>query len=145
MVLTITLFRAATCSISPAVLSLHRSTSYPNQLLGGTSQTETLGSHGGMSAFGAPTAKATNGPRLRFCPESNDLLYPREDRERRVLVFFCKSCNYQEDAQPSEWLVYRCVLISHTVLPMVVTDTHKGNQTLVANDCSLNEGCQPTL
>lgn len=62
-----------------------------------------------MSGF-VPTAKGSAGPRLRFCPESNDLLYPREDRERRVLVFFCKSCNYQEDAQPSEWLVYRSVL-----------------------------------
>lgn len=44
---------------------------------------------------------------LRFCPESNDLLYPKEDKERKVLVFFCRSCNYQEDADPSEWCVYR--------------------------------------
>ena len=45
----------------------------------------------------------------QFCPESNDLLYPVEDRERRRLVFKCQSCNYQEDAPPSEWCVYRCV------------------------------------
>jgi hypothetical protein len=29
-----------------------------------------------------PAAPA--GPRLRFCPESNDLLYPQEDKERKV-------------------------------------------------------------
>jgi hypothetical protein len=27
---------------------------------------------------------ATAGPLLRFCPESNDLLYPQEDKERKV-------------------------------------------------------------
>jgi DNA-directed RNA polymerase subunit M/transcription elongation factor TFIIS len=47
------------------------------------------------------------GPTLRFCPESNDLLYPREDKERRVLVYFCRSCQYQEDADPKDWCVYR--------------------------------------
>ncbi len=56
---------------------------------------------------GLVDAASKAGPRLRFCPESNDLLYPREDRERRVLVFYCKSCNYQEDADRSEWLVFR--------------------------------------
>lgn len=50
----------------------------------------------------------------QFCPESNDLLYPVEDRERRRLVFKCQSCNYQEDAPPSEWCVYRCVSVLAT-------------------------------
>ena len=59
--------------------------------------------------FETSAAKSTAGPRLRFCPESNDLLYPREDRERQVLIFYCKSCNYQEDADKSGWLVYRLV------------------------------------
>lgn len=48
-----------------------------------------------------------SGPKLRFCPESNDLLYPKEDKERKVLVYFCRSCPYQEDADPSDWCVYR--------------------------------------
>ena len=52
-------------------------------------------------------AMASSGPRLRFCPESNDLLYPKEDKERKVLVYFCRSCAYKEDADPSEWCVYR--------------------------------------
>lgn len=33
--------------------------------------------------------------------------YPKEDKERRKLVYFCRSCGYQEDAHPSEWCVYR--------------------------------------
>ena len=47
------------------------------------------------------------GPKLKFCPESNDLLYPKEDRERKVLIFHCRNCGYQEDADPSNYCVYR--------------------------------------
>lgn len=49
----------------------------------------------------------STGPKLRFCPESNDLLYPKEDKDRRVLVFVCRNCGYQEDADPANWCVYR--------------------------------------
>jgi len=50
------------------------------------------------------------GPKLKFCPESNDLLYPKEDRERKILIFHCRNCGYQEDADPSNYCVYRCAL-----------------------------------
>lgn len=51
----------------------------------------------------APTPAAPC-PRLHapLCPQ-----YPKEDKERRKLVYFCRSCGYQEDAHPSEWCVYR--------------------------------------
>lgn len=55
----------------------------------------------------ANAATAPAGPSLRFCPESNDLLYPVEDRERKRLVYRCKNCGYVEDADPSNWCVYR--------------------------------------
>ncbi|EIE21478.1 DNA-directed RNA polymerase II, 14.5 kDa polypeptide [Coccomyxa subellipsoidea C-169] len=55
----------------------------------------------------------TTGPKLKFCPESNDLLYPKEDRERRKLVYHCRNCGYQEDADPSNYCVYRNE-ITHT-------------------------------
>mmetsp|Transcript_7079 Transcript_7079/g.43668 ORF Transcript_7079/g.43668 Transcript_7079/m.43668 type:complete len:89 (+) Transcript_7079:93-359(+) len=45
------------------------------------------------------------GPHLRFCPTSNDLLYPKEDRTRKRLVYTCKTCGYQEDAESG--CVYR--------------------------------------
>lgn len=31
---------------------------------------------------------------LRFCPNSNDLLYPKEDRVNKKLVYFCRNCDY---------------------------------------------------
>jgi hypothetical protein len=42
-----------------------------------------------MATAGAPASQPPEkpaGPRLRFCPESNDLLYPQEDKERKVGV-----------------------------------------------------------
>ena len=53
------------------------------------------------------TGNTMAGPKLRFCPESNDLLYPKEDRERKRLIYVCRNCGYKEDAAPSDWCVYR--------------------------------------
>ena len=50
---------------------------------------------------------AATGPQLRFCPESNDLLYPQEDPEHRRLIYKCRNCGYSEPADPSNWCVYR--------------------------------------
>ncbi|GMH38516.1 hypothetical protein BSKO_06400 [Bryopsis sp. KO-2023] len=44
--------------------------------------------------------------KLRFCPESNDLLYPREDREAKKLIYFCKNCGYEENVPESDYCVY---------------------------------------
>ena len=52
------------------------------------------------------------GPKLKFCPESNDLLYPKEDRERKVLIFHCRNCGYQEDADRSNYCVYRYAFVA---------------------------------
>ena len=65
------------------------------------------------------------GPKLKFCPESNDLLYPKEDRERKVLIFHCRNCGYQEDADPSNYCVYRCALSSQ--LPLSNHQTTSGS------------------
>lgn len=45
-------------------------------------------------------ATESKGPKLRFCPESNDILYPREDKQRRVLVYGCLSCSYEVKPSP---------------------------------------------
>ncbi|KAK9792281.1 hypothetical protein WJX73_010126 [Symbiochloris irregularis] len=50
---------------------------------------------------------STAGPQLRFCPESNDLLYPKEDKDRKVLIYVCRNCGYSEDAPSDNWCVYR--------------------------------------
>jgi DNA-directed RNA polymerase II subunit RPB9 len=31
---------------------------------------------------------------LKFCPVSNDLLYPRENKDLRRLEYYCKNCEY---------------------------------------------------
>jgi len=36
--------------------------------------------------------------KLKFCPNSNDLLYPKEDRERMKLTYACRNCDYKVDA-----------------------------------------------
>lgn len=36
--------------------------------------------------------------KLRFCPNSNDLLYPKEDRDRKKLIYACRNCEYKVDA-----------------------------------------------
>jgi DNA-directed RNA polymerase II subunit RPB9 len=43
---------------------------------------------------------------LRFCPQSNDLLYPRENTETRRLEYFCKNCPYVEEAALEDYCVY---------------------------------------
>ena len=58
-----------------------------------------------------PSAERT--VRLRFCPNSNDLLYPKEDRERKKLVYICRNCDYAIDSDGS--CVYRHH-ISHSAL-----------------------------
>ena len=61
-------------------------------------------------ALAAP-AKPTS-IRLRFCKESNDLLYPREDKATRKLVFACRNCDYSEPAGDAEedQCVYRNII-----------------------------------
>jgi DNA-directed RNA polymerase II subunit RPB9 len=69
---------------------------------------------GAPNAAAAPAAAAaTNRPAargLRFCPESNDLLYPVENKETRRLEYHCKACGHREDAPPEDW----CVHVSET-------------------------------
>jgi DNA-directed RNA polymerase II subunit RPB9 len=56
------------------------------------------------SSAAAPPPPKRRG--LRFCPDSNDLLYPREDREARALVYYCKNCPYTEPVPRDEYCVY---------------------------------------
>ena len=49
-------------------------------------------------------ARPTRG--LKFCPETNDLLYPRENREARRLEYYCKNCDYVEPAPLAEYCVH---------------------------------------
>jgi DNA-directed RNA polymerase II subunit RPB9 len=43
---------------------------------------------------------------LKFCPETNDLLYPRENKELRKLEYYCKNCQHVEPAEKADYCVY---------------------------------------
>ncbi|XP_047311613.1 DNA-directed RNA polymerases II, IV and V subunit 9B-like [Impatiens glandulifera] len=49
---------------------------------------------------------------MKFCCECNNLLYPKEDKERKVLLLACRHCDYQEIADNN--CVYRNV-VHHAV------------------------------
>eukprot|EP00914_Ancora_sagittata_P022525 GHVO01044747.1.p1 GENE.GHVO01044747.1~~GHVO01044747.1.p1 ORF type:complete len:143 (+),score=15.66 GHVO01044747.1:32-430(+) len=39
---------------------------------------------------------------MQFCPECNNLLHPKEDREHKQLMFLCRSCEFLSFADPSD-------------------------------------------
>ncbi|KAF8529139.1 hypothetical protein BU17DRAFT_37149, partial [Hysterangium stoloniferum] len=49
---------------------------------------------------------------LHFCSECNNLLYPRADPARRILVYACRICQYDEIGQ--NMCVYRNDLVTVT-------------------------------
>ncbi|KAJ6640156.1 DNA-directed RNA polymerase II subunit RPB9 [Pseudolycoriella hygida] len=69
-----------------------------------------------------------NGPDfvgIRFCPECNNMLYPKEDKERRVLLYACRHCGYREDAKSN--CIYVNKILHETdelsrIVPEVITD-----------------------
>ena len=69
----------------------------------------------------APASDTKGAVRLRFCKESNDLLYPREDRARKTLVFACRNCAYVEEAGDTaeDFCVYRNI-VDHTAAEKTV-------------------------
>ncbi|XP_065899754.1 DNA-directed RNA polymerase II subunit RPB9-like isoform X2 [Dysidea avara] len=38
---------------------------------------------------------------IQFCQECNNMLYPKEDKERRVLLYACRNCDYSQEAENS--------------------------------------------
>jgi len=46
-------------------------------------------------------ASSSDGPGfvgIKFCPECNNMLYPKEDKETRVLLYACRNCDYKQVA-----------------------------------------------
>ncbi|XP_078160582.1 DNA-directed RNA polymerases II, IV and V subunit 9A-like [Carex rostrata] len=35
---------------------------------------------------------------MKFCRECNNILYPKEDKEKKVLLYACRNCEHQEVA-----------------------------------------------
>mmetsp|Transcript_18052 Transcript_18052/g.61527 ORF Transcript_18052/g.61527 Transcript_18052/m.61527 type:complete len:115 (-) Transcript_18052:234-578(-) len=66
--------------------------------------------------------------KLRFCPESNDLLYPREDKERKKLVYYCKTCEHVEDSDDP--CVYRNVVEHSAAEKTVIVNDVRADPSL---------------
>ena len=82
---------------------------------------------------------------MRFCPHDSSMLYPKENKRSKQLMYACKLCHYTEEAagQP---LVYRnekkkeVKNILHTV-PSAISDDPTLARTTKANceNCGHNE------
>lgn len=55
-----------------------------------------------------PVKKTTEQVTFKFCPECSNMLYPKEDRDARKLMFTCRTCHTTEEATSN--CVYRNVL-----------------------------------
>ncbi|CAI0626646.1 unnamed protein product [Linum tenue] len=42
---------------------------------------------------------------MKFCRECNNILYPKEDRDQKLLLYACRNCDHQEVAE--NYCVYR--------------------------------------
>lgn len=82
---------------------------------------------------------------MRFCPHDSSMLYPKEDRQMKRLLYACKLCHYTEVAE-GQPLVYRnekkkeVKNILHTV-PSAISDDPTLARTTKANceNCGHNE------
>mgnify|MGYP002259913423 CR=1 FL=1 len=43
---------------------------------------------------------------LRFCPHTNDLLYPKEIPQEKKLIYKCKNCGYEAEIPEEAYCVY---------------------------------------
>ncbi|KAI9343461.1 hypothetical protein DFJ73DRAFT_841664 [Zopfochytrium polystomum] len=63
---------------------------------------------------------------IQFCPNCNNMLYPREDRANRQLVFHCRHCGYSDTALTEQQCVYRHI-ITHTAMDQTVVRVDLSN------------------
>lgn len=58
---------------------------------------------------------------IKFCQECNNMLYPKEDKDNKILLYACRNCDYQQEADNSCIYVNK---ITHEVneLTQIVTD-----------------------
>uniref|UniRef100_A0A915C2J9 DNA-directed RNA polymerase M/15kDa subunit domain-containing protein n=1 Tax=Parascaris univalens TaxID=6257 RepID=A0A915C2J9_PARUN len=46
-----------------------------------------------------PSEEMSAGPGfvgIKFCPECNNMLYPKEDKENRQLMYACRNCDHKQ-------------------------------------------------
>jgi hypothetical protein len=56
------------------------------------------------SGFELENEQADRGPGfvgIQFCQECNNMLYPKEDKENKRLLYACRNCDYSQEADIS--------------------------------------------
>ncbi|XP_042653195.1 DNA-directed RNA polymerase II subunit RPB9 isoform X1 [Tyto alba] len=54
------------------------------------------------ASWGSASARSGEGtPTSPPAPPSNNMLYPKEDKENRILLYACRNCDYQQEADNS--------------------------------------------
>ncbi|KAF7377680.1 DNA-directed RNA polymerase subunit [Mycena sanguinolenta] len=67
---------------------------------------------------------------LHFCSECNNLLYPKADQQRRIMVYACRICTYDELVENK--CVYRNDLLTVTKEQVGVTTDLGSDPTLAS-------------
>ncbi|KAA0201827.1 hypothetical protein HAZT_HAZT003419 [Hyalella azteca] len=53
-------------------------------------------SGGDAAVVGESSASTNQGyVGIRFCQECNNMLYPKEDKEKKILMYACRNCDYK--------------------------------------------------
>lgn len=47
---------------------------------------------------------------IKFCQECNNMLYPKEDKENRQLLFACRNCDFQQVSLNIVFYVQLCCI-----------------------------------
>ncbi|RVW39915.1 DNA-directed RNA polymerases II, IV and V subunit 9A [Vitis vinifera] len=42
---------------------------------------------------------------MKFCRECNNILYPKEDREQKILLYACRNCDHQSVCAGQQFLI----------------------------------------
>jgi len=62
---------------------------------------------------------------IRFCQECNNMLYPKEDKEKKILMYACRNCDYKMAADNNciyvNKLMHEIDELRH-INPEVITD-----------------------
>ncbi|EJD01921.1 uncharacterized protein FOMMEDRAFT_168509 [Fomitiporia mediterranea MF3/22] len=76
---------------------------------------------------------------LHFCSECNNMLYPKADAQRRVMVFACRICTYDEIVENK--CVYRNDLLTVTKEQVGVTTDLGSDPTLAHSEDQVCPSC----
>ncbi|XP_034117946.2 DNA-directed RNA polymerase II subunit RPB9 [Drosophila albomicans] len=62
---------------------------------------------------------------IRFCQECNNMLYPKEDKDNKILMYACRNCDYKQEADSNciyvNKIMHEIDELTH-IVPDVISD-----------------------